>query len=58
MERDIDCNLITVAFCQMIKQKVSLLPGNLDHTAKNTVISPNFLVLKICGKTQFPHSLG
>ena len=27
-------------------------------TAKNTVISPNFLVWKLCGKTQFPHSFG
>ena len=28
------------------------------HTAKNTVISPNFLVWKFCGKTQFLHSFG
>ena len=27
------------------------------HTAKNTVISPNFLVWKVCGKAQFAHSL-
>ena len=27
-------------------------------TAKNTVISPNFLVWKFCGKAQFPHSFG
>ena len=25
-------------------------------TAKNTVISPNFLVWKFCGKAQLPHS--
>ena len=25
-------------------------------TAKNTVISPDFLVQKFCGKEQFPHS--
>ena len=25
-------------------------------TTKNTVISPNFLVWKFCGKAQFPHS--
>ena len=25
---------------------------------KNTVISPNFLVWKLCGKTQFPQSFG
>ena len=27
-------------------------------TMKNTVISPNFLVWKFCGKVQFPHSFG
>ena len=27
-------------------------------TAKNKVISPNFLVCKFCGKAQFPHSFG
>ena len=27
-------------------------------TAKNTVISPDFLVWKVCGKAQFPHSFG
>ena len=27
-------------------------------TAKNTLISPNFLVRKFCGKAQFPHSFG
>ena len=27
-------------------------------TAKNTVISPDFLVRKFCGKAQFPHSFG
>ena len=27
-------------------------------TAKNTVISPNFLVWKFYGKEQFPHSFG
>ena len=26
------------------------------HTAKNTVILPNFLVWKFCGKAQFLHS--
>ena len=28
------------------------------YTAKNTVISPNFLVWKFRGKAQFPHSFG
>ena len=27
-------------------------------TAKNTVISPDFLVWKFCGKAQFPYSFG
>ena len=27
-------------------------------TANNTVISPDFLVWKFCGKAQFPHSFG
>ena len=27
-------------------------------TGKNTVVSPDFLVLKFCGKAQFPHSSG
>ena len=27
-------------------------------TVKNTVISPNFLMRKFCGKAQFPHSFG
>ena len=31
---------------------------SLFITAKNTVISPNFLVQKFCGKEQFPHSFG
>ena len=26
-----------------------------EPTAKNPVISPNFLVWKFCGKAQFPH---
>ena len=30
----------------------------MDDTAKNIVISPNFLVWKFCGKEQFPHSFG
>ena len=30
----------------------------LRCTAKNTVISPDFLVWKFCGKAQFPHSFG
>ena len=29
-----------------------------SDTAKNTVISPNFMVCKFCGKAQFPHSFG
>ena len=28
------------------------------YTTKNTVILPNFVVWKFCGKAQFPHSFG
>ena len=28
------------------------------YTVKNTVISPDFLAWKFCGKAQFPHSFG
>ena len=28
----------------------------LTNTALNTVTSPNLLMWKFCGKTQFPHS--
>ena len=48
-----------------IKQKgrQPIVPSSPNHllvtyTAKNTVISPTFLVWKICGKAQFPHSFG
>ena len=30
----------------------------LSNTAKNIVISPDFLVWKFCGKAQFPYSFG
>ena len=30
----------------------------VENTAKNIVISPNYLVWKLCGKTQFPQSFG
>ena len=48
-------------FFKMMRRIVSL-SGNFQvallNTAKNTVISPNFLVWKFCGKAQFPHSYG
>ena len=31
---------------------------NVTYTAKNTLISPNFMVWKFCGKAQFLHSFG
>ena len=34
------------------------LSRNNCSTAKNTVISPDFLVWKFCRKAQFPHSFG
>ena len=30
----------------------------LSYTAKNSIISPNFLVWQFCGKAQFPQSFG
>ena len=33
-------------------------PNAAINTAKNTVISIDFLVWKVCGKPQFPHSFG
>ena len=35
-----------------------LLIKSMTKTAQNTVISPNFLVWKFCGKAQFLHSFG
>ena len=32
--------------------------STVSNTAKITVISPNFLVWKFCGKTRFPYSFG
>ena len=32
--------------------------GEKSCTAENTVILPNFLVWKFCGKAEFPHSFG
>ena len=34
------------------------LSSKKTYTAKNSVISPDFLVWKFCGKVQFPHSFG
>ena len=33
-------------------------PHRDKTTAKNTIISPDFLVWKFCGKAQFPHGFG
>ena len=33
-------------------------PFSRFFTSKNTIILPNFLVWKFCGKAQFPHSSG
>ena len=47
------CSIIVMSF----RQNTVNFPS-LKNTAKNTVISTNFLVLKYWGKTKFPHSLG
>ena len=45
------CDKISVFYAQKY-------PKFITHTAKNTVILPNFLVWKFCGKAQFLHSFG
>ena len=35
-----------------------MTPHSLSVTTKSTVISPNFLMWKFCGKEQFTHSFG
>ena len=35
-----------------------IVASEKKKTKKNTLISPNFLVRKFCGKAQFPHSFG
>ena len=40
-----------------INSKVNIKKCMYYHCA-NTVISPNFMVWKFCGKVQFPHSFG
>ena len=36
---------------------ILIFDGKLKRTpAQNTIISPNFLMWKFCGKAQFPHS--
>ena len=41
-----------------LKEKVTEENKIVQNTAKNTVISPNFLVWEFCGKVQFLHSFG
>ena len=42
-----------------LSPKYCICPGTrLLYTAKNIVVSPNFLVWKFCGKAQFSHSFG
>ena len=42
----------------VVSATLSVMCYLVVDTAENTVISPNFLVWKFCGKTQFPHSFG
>ena len=37
---------------------LSKFQGYVPSTAKNTLISSNFLVWEFCGKAPFPHSFG
>ena len=51
---------------ELLQESVTFLQSELrskdeiirTFTAKNTVISPNFLAWKFCGKAKFPHSFG
>ena len=53
-----------IKYYHFVKVSISvtiMIKGNFSHctspiTAKNTVISPNFLVWKFSGKAQFPYS--
>ena len=51
--------LLQAMYCSYPKSKlrcsVKIAPS---YITKNTVISPEFLVWKFCGKVQFPHSFG
>ena len=42
----------------VVSATLSVMCFLVVDTAENSVISPNFLVCKLCGKTQFPHSFG
>ena len=44
--------------CRKEKSTMSECETGGAITAKNTVISPNLMVWKFCGKAQFPHSFG
>ena len=44
-----------IYFLNFLLQIVNRRSGYPD-TTKSTIISPDFLVWKFCGKTQFPHS--
>ena len=46
-------------FMEIYFDATSLIFLVVSHeTAKNIVISPDFLVWKFCGNAQFPHSFG
>ena len=44
--------------CRKEKSTMSEYETGGAITAKNTVIPPNLMVGKFCGKAQFPHSFG
>ena len=45
-------------FLSMVYGKKRKAENAGNYTGKNSVISPDLLVWKFCGKTQFPHSFG
>ena len=47
--------LLTFSFYSLADIIFEINKMKVWGTAKNTVISPNLLVWKYCGKAQFPH---
>ena len=41
-----------------LKKDITIIIKEANKHYENTVISPDFLVCKFCGKEQFPHSFG
>ena len=53
-------NVLLCQLCDYQQLDLEIIPAEKTYTdtAKNNIISPNFMVWKFCGKAQFPHSFG